>query len=75
MKITPDELLEQGIIDAIIDEPLGGAHRDKESHFSAVSQRIFEEVDMLMRVPKEDLLSKRYQKIRSYGKFTTANSY
>lgn len=75
MKITPDQLLEQNIIDGILSEPLGGAHRDKVAHYQAVSQRLFEEVDMLQRIPCEELLSQRFKKIRNYGKFqSTATS-
>ena len=75
MKITAEDLLEQNIIDGILSEPLGGAHRDTHSHYKAVKQRLFEEVDMLQRIPREELLSERFKKIRSYGKFesTTAS--
>lgn len=69
MKITPEDLLKQEIIDGIIEEPLGGAHREKAAVYKAVSNRIVDEIDMLMRIPRKDLLDKRHKKILSYGRF------
>ena len=69
MKITAPQLLEQKLIDGVINEPLGGAHRDYGSHFKAVNYRLFEEVDMLKRIPTDKLIKQRFDKIRKYGRF------
>lgn len=70
MKITSEHLLEQKIVDGVIQEPLGGAHRDKDAHYQAVEHRLFEELDMLARIPNETRLKQRFKKIREYGRFT-----
>ncbi len=69
LKITPDSLKEHGLIDDIIDEPLIGAHRDKEAASRAVKEYYLNAVKELSALTKDELLEKRYQKLISVGSY------
>lgn len=67
LKITPNELKACNLIDDIIDEPLIGAHRDKIKAAKAIESyflKAFEEIS-----DDDSYLTKRYQKLMSYGAF------
>ena len=67
MKITAPELRELGVIDDIIPEPLGGAHRDYQAVTESVKAAILRELAELNRLPLETLLDRRYQRFRVIG--------
>jgi acetyl-CoA carboxylase carboxyl transferase subunit alpha len=67
LKLTAYDLDEQGIIDAIVPEPLGGAHRDPKAAFDATGQAIADALSELSVLPVEDLLSRRLAKLQSFG--------
>jgi len=67
MGVTSKKLEELGIVDATIPEPLGGAHRDIDLMAERIRNHLVEQVDRLSRLPLEDLLSKRYERILAYG--------
>jgi acetyl-CoA carboxylase carboxyl transferase subunit alpha len=69
LKITPDYLKEHNLIDDIIDEPLIGAHRDKEAAALALKRYYLESIKELSALSKDELLEKRYQKLISIGSF------
>jgi len=69
LKMMPEDLLGLEIIDAIIEEPLGGAHHDKTQTFASIKKYILQEWEMLKLVPLETLIEDRYQKFRKMGKF------
>jgi len=69
LKITPDALKEHNLIDDIIDEPLIGAHRDKESAAEAIKQYYLDSIRSLRELSKDELLEKRYEKLVSIGAF------
>ncbi|MBD3379873.1 MAG: acetyl-CoA carboxylase carboxyltransferase subunit alpha [Candidatus Omnitrophica bacterium] len=69
LKLTAPELLELGIIDGIIPEPLGGAHRNPERTAKEIKRTILENIDALSPLGKEELLEHRYGKYRSIGFF------
>jgi acetyl-CoA carboxylase carboxyl transferase subunit alpha len=69
LKITSSDLLEYDLIDDIIDEPLIGAHRDKERSAEAIKQYFIDEVRRLSALTNEERLSKRYARLESFGKF------
>ncbi|MFA6357503.1 MAG: acetyl-CoA carboxylase carboxyltransferase subunit alpha [Candidatus Omnitrophota bacterium] len=67
LKLTGSDLLKMGIIDEVIPEPLGGAHRDAQKtalNIKEVLLRNFKELELL---DKEELLKARYKKFRSMG--------
>jgi acetyl-CoA carboxylase carboxyl transferase subunit alpha len=70
MAITSTKLLANGLIDGVIDEPLGGAHRDLEAMKSNIKKVLLKEVNELCTKSIDDLLSDRYERLMSYGKFT-----
>jgi acetyl-CoA carboxylase carboxyl transferase subunit alpha len=67
MKITAPELLKLGVIDSIIPEPLGGAHRDYQAVADNVKEAILRELKPLQRMSTEELLDHRYQRFRVIG--------
>ena len=67
LKGTAEDLLELGIIDEVIPEPLGGAHRDVEAISRTLAASLFHHLGELRVLPPEDLLKKRYRKYRSMG--------
>jgi len=71
LRITSDDLYRFGIIDEIIPEAPGGAHRDAASSIAGVKEAIIRNLDELMGLSAEDILVSRYQKFRKMGRFTT----
>ncbi len=69
MGITSSSLKELGLIDAIIPEPIGGAHRDMDTMAHNVKSVLSETLEQLERIPLEKLLEERYQRLMSYGDF------
>jgi len=70
MAITSSKLLEHGLIDGVIDEPLGGAHRDVAFMKKQIKTTLLKEVDALGVKSIDDLLTERYARLMSYGRFT-----
>lgn len=69
MKLTAKDLLELDVIDDIIKEALGGAHRDIDFTAKNIKTYISKELKELLAIDKNDLLDKRYEKFRNMGKF------
>lgn len=69
LKLTPDHMLEFGLIDGIIKEPLGGAHTDPEKMARLLKSHIKKELEMLMALDPEDRINQRLTKYNSMGKF------
>ncbi|MEX0962367.1 MAG: acetyl-CoA carboxylase carboxyltransferase subunit alpha [Simkaniaceae bacterium] len=67
LKILPENLLEFGVIDEIIEEPLGGAHHDKEAMFARVKEFVSRKISELKTQPIDTLIENRYQKFRKMG--------
>jgi acetyl-CoA carboxylase carboxyl transferase subunit alpha len=69
MGITANRLFEHKLIDRIIPEPLGGAHRDPAAMAATLKQTILEELAELEKQDIPTLLENRYKRLRSYGAF------
>jgi acetyl-CoA carboxylase carboxyl transferase subunit alpha len=67
MKLDAKNLLDFGLVDTIIEEPLGGAHRDTMKASNLISQEIDRNLKLLNEIDLDDLIEKRYKKIMSYG--------
>ncbi len=67
MGVTSDILKDMGIVDATIEEPMGGAHRDVDLISERIKAHIAAELTVLEQLPVEDMLAKRYQRLMSYG--------
>lgn len=69
LKLTAQDLLEAGLIDGIIPESRGGAHRDPEETAANIKEAIIKNLDELTDIPSEELVKIRYEKYRRIGKF------
>lgn len=69
LKLTASELQKLGIIDEIIKEPLGGAHKDPSLTIQRVGRALKRNLDMLIAMNIDELLEIRYQKYRNIGQF------
>lgn len=69
LKITAPELKALGVVDGIIPEPLGGAHRDPVAAAQFLQQALDQSLRELVAKPLELLLKERYQRLRSMGKY------
>ncbi|UCE77107.1 MAG: acetyl-CoA carboxylase carboxyl transferase subunit alpha [Gammaproteobacteria bacterium] len=67
--VTSTRLKELNLIDDIIEEPLGGAHRDPDTMAERLKVRLIEEVEQLSHLPVDQLVATRYQRLMSYGEF------
>ncbi len=67
LKLTGKDLLRLGLIDKVIDEPLGGAHRDSRGTVERVRVQLSEWLTELGQVPVEELLRRRFEKFRRMG--------
>lgn len=67
LKITADSLLQLGIIDGIIPEPVGGAHRDPAAAIRATRESVAEQVRALRKVATRKLVDRRYEKYARMG--------
>jgi len=72
LKITPDALMEHKLIDAVIDEPLIGAHRDKQAAAQALKSYFLTSLRELRELSKDEMLQKRYEKLTAPGAFKEA---
>jgi acetyl-CoA carboxylase carboxyl transferase subunit alpha len=70
MGITSTRLKELGLVDRIIGEPLGGAHRDVDAIAGNIKQALAEELGQLTTGSIDELLENRYQRLMAYGEFT-----
>jgi acetyl-CoA carboxylase carboxyl transferase subunit alpha len=71
LKLTSSDLQRFGIIDEIVDEPLGGAHRDPETVVTSVLKQVSAAVERLARTSPEELREARYRKYRRIGAWQT----
>ena len=69
LRFTASDLLRFGIVDEIIDEPLGGAHRDHRRMATLLKASLSEGLRKLHEIPREELLDHRYAKFRRIGEF------
>ncbi len=69
LKLTPKELKKLGLIDDIVPEPLGGAHRDPKVAASSLEHYLAETIGKLKRLPIDALTEQRYHKLRTIGSF------
>jgi acetyl-CoA carboxylase carboxyl transferase subunit alpha len=70
MKITSSDLKELDLIDDIIDEPLIGAHRDKDAAAAAIADYFLEELAKLRAMSDEERMDKRYKRLTGMGAYS-----
>ncbi|MCH6574181.1 MAG: acetyl-CoA carboxylase carboxyltransferase subunit alpha [Bacteroidetes bacterium] len=69
LKLTAPDLLEQKIIDRIIEEPLGGAHKDHQAAADTLKSALLEELEKLVKIKPEKLIEERLEKFGSMGEY------
>lgn len=67
MGVTADKVKKLGLIDHVIEEPLGGAHRDGWAMAASIKQYLEQELAQLHQLPIEEMLHSRYQRLMNYG--------
>lgn len=67
LKLTAGDLLELGVIDKIVEEPVGGAHRNHQEAASILQGVLVEELDNVIKIKKEKLLENRIKKFEKMG--------
>ncbi len=67
--LTAKRLKELGLIDKVVREPIGGAHRNPKQMATRLKAVLLGELDALEQLPVDELLKRRYQRIRSYGAY------
>lgn len=70
MKVTPDDLMNMGICDRIVEEPLGGAHREFDKMAEILKRVILEEIDSLKDVDPSTFLDRRIDRYEKMGVYT-----
>jgi len=73
LKMTGPDLMELGIVDEVIPEPLGGAHRDSAKVFAAVGESIERALGELSGIDPEELVASRYERLRAIGEFCSVD--
>jgi len=74
MRISARELKALNLIDDLLPEPLGGAHRSPGQMAETLKEALLRELAAIEQVPLEELLERRYQKFRAIGKTGTAQT-
>jgi len=69
MRMTARDLLDFRLIDEIVTEPLGGAHRDATAMIATLKPRLVANLERLSQIPMTKLLATRYERLMSYGAF------
>ncbi|MGR8941709.1 MAG: acetyl-CoA carboxylase carboxyl transferase subunit alpha [Gammaproteobacteria bacterium] len=69
MGITSDRIREQGLLDEVVREPVGGGHRDFPGIAANLKEALLRNLEELKRLDLDDLLEKRYQRLMSFGAF------
>ncbi len=69
LKPTAQDSTELGLVDGVIPEPLGGAHREPETVYERVKQKIIETIEELKQIPIEQLVQQRIEKYRNMGQW------
>ena len=72
MRITAESLSEFGLVDAVLEEPLGGAHRNPQAMAEVIRNALLKSIDELDGLPIEELLELRQQRLAGFGRFKEA---
>ena len=70
--LTARRLRDLGLVDKVVREPIGGAHRNPSQTATRLKAVLLNELDQLQALPIDELLERRYRRLRSYGAYETA---
>jgi acetyl-CoA carboxylase carboxyl transferase subunit alpha len=68
--ITAARLKQLGLIDELLEEPLGGAHRDPVATAASLKEAVIRHLDELEQLSKEELIARRAEKLAGFGEFS-----
>ena len=71
MGITAERLDKLGVVDEILREPLGGAHRDPQSMAESLKAALIRHLDEVQALDEDALVARRYERLRSQGVYRT----
>ena len=74
LRITARDLLELGLADEIVPEPLGGAHQDASAIAATLKEYLLRNLETLQKIPTADRLQQRYAKFRAHGRYAEKQS-
>lgn len=74
LKVTAPDLFALQVIDAVVPEPPGGAHRYPEAAVALVGDALAQHLEELLRLPPDELLARRYAKFRRMGEVVIVES-
>ncbi len=69
LKITARDLLELGLVDEMVPEPLGGAHNDTRGTIQTLAKHLLQHLEALLKLSANERLRLRYAKFRAHGRF------
>ena len=72
MGITSQRLFELGMVDQVIQEPLGGAHRDVDLMATRLKAALIENLALLDKMPADQLVETRFKKYMRFGRYKVA---
>ncbi|MGG3560380.1 acetyl-CoA carboxylase carboxyl transferase subunit alpha [Neobacillus rhizosphaerae] len=75
MKITAPDLKELGVIDEIITEIKGGAHKDVKQQSEEIEKCLMSSLKQLLKLSEDELIADRYNRFRTIGEYTIVNDY
>ncbi len=67
MGVSAQQIKELGLINAIVDEPLGGAHRDHDSMAANLKATLKQQLSQLQSLSLDKLMDERYERLMSFG--------
>ena len=73
MRLTAKDLLDLKLVDGIISEPLGGAHKDYDGAAAAIKKVILSELSKMEKMTTEELVNQRYERFRRIEFFAEKN--
>ena len=73
--ITAHRLKALGLVDKIINEPVGGAHRDPKHMATSLKRALVDALRQVSDLSTPDLLARRYERLKSYGRFTDTSAH
>jgi acetyl-CoA carboxylase carboxyl transferase subunit alpha len=73
MGITAERLDKLGLVDEVLREPLGGAHRDPQAMSDSLKESLVRHLDQVAQLPEDALVAQRYERLRGQGVYRAAN--
>jgi acetyl-CoA carboxylase carboxyl transferase subunit alpha len=70
MGVSAERIAKLGVVDEVIKEPLGGAHRDPQAMADSVKEALLRRLNELQTLPLEQVLKARHERLRGYGVYS-----